>query len=187
MRRMKKQILIDINKDRLFSIARMINKQRQRHNQVESGDINKPKRRMQDNKRINITTNDSDIKGKQLSFFFRFDFVQDSHGPEREVDWSAWSTWAIVESERYAEASRRSRGRRNRRRERRRRGIVDEIERERRIRLGRCGIVNQREREATIPPIETSVDAVDEEISSSRRDLRFAFGVALREREKRRH
>ncbi|KAF3581156.1 hypothetical protein DY000_02028844 [Brassica cretica] len=40
------------------------------------------------------------------------------------------------------------------------------------------------EREATIPPIETSADAVDEEISSSRRDLRFAFGVASREREK---
>ena len=109
-----------------------------------------------------------------------------------------------AESERYAEASRRSRDTRRRRGDREIRGGVKEIEREaesskrapetrnrrrdrereRRIRRGRCGIVNQREREATIPLIETSVDAVNEEISSSRRDLRFAFGVALREREK---
>ena len=62
----------------------MVNKQR--HNRVESIDINKHKRRMQHNKRINITTNDSDVEGKKLSFYFRFDFVEDSHGPEREVE-----------------------------------------------------------------------------------------------------
>ena len=98
-----------------------------------------------------------------------------------------------MESERYAEASRRSRGRWNRRRERRRRGFIDEIERERE----RGGIVEEsegdadsstREREATIPPIETPADAVDKEISSWRRDHRFAFGFTFgftsREREK---
>ena len=96
-----------------------------------------------------------------------------------------------MESERYAESSRRSRGRRNRRRERRRHGFGDEIERE------RGGIVEDsegdadsstREREATIPPIETPADAVDKEISSWRRDHRFAFGFTFgftsREREK---
>ena len=108
-----------------------------------------------------------------------------------------------AESERYAEASRRSRDTRRRRGDREIRGGVEEIEREaesskrapetRNRRQDRererGGFVegdaesSTRERETTtIPPIETPADAVDEEISLSLRDLRFAFGVATRER-----
>ncbi|KAF3587457.1 hypothetical protein F2Q69_00028527 [Brassica cretica] len=117
---------------------------------------------MQHNKRIYITTNDSDREGKTLSFYYR---------------------------ERYAEASRRSRGRRNRRRERQRRGFIDEIEREREAESSRRARETrirrpEREREAAIPPIETPTDAVDKEISSWRRDHRFAYDFASREREK---
>lgn len=82
-----------------------------------------------------------------------------------------------MEIEREAESSRRATETRIRRRDRERE------KRNRRGERGRRGFVD--EREAMIPSIETPADAVDErEISSSPRGHRFAFGFALREREK---
>ncbi|KAF2604700.1 hypothetical protein F2Q70_00024698 [Brassica cretica] len=90
----------------------------------------------------------------------------------------------VEDIERYAEASSISRDAESSKRAPETRNRRRDREREREADSSRETRNRRPEREATIPPIETSADAVDEEISSSRRDLRFAFGVASREREK---
>ncbi|KAF3522904.1 hypothetical protein F2Q69_00049842 [Brassica cretica] len=97
----------------------------------------------------------------------------------REPSWRARDTRSrrgdregggiVEESDGDADSATRSR-------ERERGGIVEESEGD--------ADSSTRERKATIPPIETPADAVDKEISSSRRDHCFAFGFASKKREK---
>ncbi|KAF3546760.1 hypothetical protein DY000_02005319 [Brassica cretica] len=129
---------------------------------------------MQHNKRIYITTNDSDREGKHLAFTFGLISSRIATGRRErggvkldlgEPSWRARDTrrrrgdreggGIVKESDGDADSSTRSRERerRNRRRERQRRGFIDEIEREkererwnRRRERGRRGFVDQRER-----------------------------------------
>ncbi|KAF3509442.1 hypothetical protein F2Q69_00004438 [Brassica cretica] len=161
---------------------------------------------MQHNKRIYITTNDSDREGKHLAFTFGLISSRIATGRRErggvkldlgEPSWRARDTrrrrgdreggGIVEESDGDADSSTRSR-------ERERGGIVEESDRDvdsstrsRERKRERGGIVEEsegdadsstREREATIPPIETPTDVVDKEISSWRRDHHFAFGTS---------